>query len=257
VAATIKEIGVSLALTMLAVVVVVSLFLQSWRATLIVALAIPVSLVGTFAVLYTLGYSANTLSLFAIILALTMVVDDAIVVVESVETLMAEGQSRTAATALALRQIAGPVIATTLVLLAVFVPVALLPGIVGELYRQFAVTLSTAVTLSSLVALTLTPALCAMLLRPRPEQPAAFSWVQPRAGRHARLLHPHRERLQPPPVAGAAGHRRRGGRGGVQLYVDAKRLPAAGGSGLLLCQRSAAGSGLAGAHRSGDDHRAS
>lgn len=106
VAATIKEIGVSLALTMLAVVVVVSLFLQSWRATLIVALAIPVSLVGTFAVLYTLGYSANTLSLFAIILALTMVVDDAIVVVESVETLMAEGQSRTAATALALRQIA-------------------------------------------------------------------------------------------------------------------------------------------------------
>ena len=129
VAATIKEIGVSLALTMLAVVVVVSLFLQSWRATLIVALAIPVSLVGTFAVLYTLGYSANTLSLFAIILALTMVVDDAIVVVESVETLMAEGQSRTAATALALRQIAGPVIATTLVLLAVFVPVALLPGL--------------------------------------------------------------------------------------------------------------------------------
>jgi multidrug efflux pump subunit AcrB len=122
-----------------------------------------------------------------------MVVDDAIVVVESVETLMAEGQSRTAATALALRQIAGPVIATTLVLLAVFVPVALLPGIVGELYRQFAVTLSTAVTLSSLVALTLTPALCAMLLRPRPEQPAAFSWVQPRAGRHARFLHPHRE----------------------------------------------------------------
>ncbi len=108
VAATIKEIGVSLALTLLAVVVVVSLFLQSWRATLIVALAIPVSLVGTFAVLYTLGYSANTLSLFAIILALTMVVDDAIVVVESVETLMAEGQSRTAATALALRQIAGP-----------------------------------------------------------------------------------------------------------------------------------------------------
>ncbi len=173
VAATIKEIGVSLALTMLAVVVVVSLFLQSWRATLIVALAIPVSLVGTFAVLYTLGYSANTLSLFAIILALTMVVDDAIVVVESVETLMAEGQSRTAATALALRQIAGPVIATTLVLLAVFVPVALLPGIVGELYRQFAVTLSTAVTLSSLVALTLTPALCALLLRPRPAQPAA------------------------------------------------------------------------------------
>ncbi len=128
VAATIKEIGVSLALTLLAVVVVVSLFLQSWRATLIVVLAIPVSLIGTFAVLYLLGYSANTLSLFAIILALTMVVDDAIVVVENVETKMAEGLDRLQATAQALRQIAGPVIATTLVLLAVFVPVALLPG---------------------------------------------------------------------------------------------------------------------------------
>ncbi|HAT1568922.1 TPA: efflux RND transporter permease subunit [Kluyvera cryocrescens] len=174
VSATIKEIGTSLALTLLAVVAVVSLFLQSLRATLIVALAIPVSLVGTFAVLYVLGYSANTLSLFAIILALTMVVDDAIVVVESVEGHMAEGLSRTEATALALRQIAGPVIATTLVLLAVFVPVAMLPGIVGELYRQFAVTLSTAVTLSSIVALTLTPALCALLLRPRPPTPAAF-----------------------------------------------------------------------------------
>ncbi|WP_322872431.1 efflux RND transporter permease subunit, partial [Acinetobacter baumannii] len=136
-------------------------------------LAIPVSLIGTFAVLYLLGYSANTLSLFAIILALTMVVDDAIVVVENVETKMAEGLDRLQATAQALRQIAGPVIATTLVLLAVFVPVALLPGIVGELYRQFAVTLSTAVALSSLVALTLTPALCALLLRPRPARPAA------------------------------------------------------------------------------------
>ncbi|VEC75949.1 hydrophobe/amphiphile efflux-1 (HAE1) family protein [Raoultella ornithinolytica] len=108
VAATIKEIGVSLVLTLLAVVLVVSLFLQSWRATLIVTLAIPVSLIGSFAVLYLLGYSANTLSLFAIILALTMVVDDAIVVVESVETHLAEGVGRAEATALALRQIAGP-----------------------------------------------------------------------------------------------------------------------------------------------------
>jgi hydrophobe/amphiphile efflux-1 (HAE1) family protein len=172
VTATLQEIGFSLMLTLLAVVLVVSLFLQSWRATLIVALAIPVSLVGTFVVLYVMGYSVNTLSLFAIILALNMVVDDAIVVVESTETLMAEGLSRVEATVQALRQIAGPVIATTLVLLAVFVPVALLPGIVGELYRQFAVTLSVAVTLSSLVGLTLTPALCALLLRPRTERPA-------------------------------------------------------------------------------------
>ncbi len=127
VAATIKEIGVSLALTLLAVVVVVSLFLQSWRATLIVVLAIPVSLIGTFAVLYLLGYSANTLSLFAIILALTMVVDDAIVVVENVETKWRKGWIACRPPP-ALRQIAGPVIATTPVLLAVFVPVALLPG---------------------------------------------------------------------------------------------------------------------------------
>ena len=128
VAATIKEIGVSLALTLLAVVVVVSLFLQSWRATLIVVLAIPVSLIGTFAVLYLLGYSANTLSLFAIILALTMVVDDAIVVVENVETKWRKGWIVAAGHRQALRQIAGPVIATTLVLLAVFCAGGAAPG---------------------------------------------------------------------------------------------------------------------------------
>lgn len=251
VAATIKEIGVSLALTLLAVVVVVSLFLQSWRATLIVVLAIPVSLIGTFAVLYLLGYSANTLSLFAIILALTMVVDDAIVVVENVETKMAEGLDRLQATARALRQIAGPVIATT-VLLAVFVPVALLPGIVGELYRQFAVTLSTAVALSSLVALTLTPALCALLLRPRPARPAAV-WRAfnrlldgTRYG-YGRLV--GRMNRRPAGAGGDGGGRRAGG---VQLHLDAERLPAAGRSGLPVCQRAAAGGGVAGAYRSGD-----
>ena len=156
------------------VVLVVILFLQTWRASIIPLIAVPVSVVGTFSILYLLGFSLNTLSLFGLVLAIGIVVDDAIVVVESVETKMAEGLDRGAATAEALRQIAGPVIATTLVLLAVFVPVAMLPGIVGELYRQFAVTLSTAVTLSSVVALTLTPALCALLLRPRPQQPAAI-----------------------------------------------------------------------------------
>lgn len=253
VAATIKEIGVSLALTLLAVVVVVSLFLQSWRATLIVVLAIPVSLIYTFAVLYLLGYSANTLSLFAIILALTMVVDDAIVVVENVETKMAEGLDRLQATAQALRQIAGPVIATTLVLLAVFVPVALLPGIVGELYRQFAVTLSTAVALSSLVALTLTPALCALLLRPRPARPAAVWRAFNRLlDGDPRRLWPAGRLDEPPSLAGAGGDG--GGRraGGVQLHLDAERLPAAGRSGLPVCQRAAAGGGVAGAYRSGD-----
>ena len=174
VSATLDEIVVSLALTFLVVLTIVFLFLQSARATFIVALTIPVSLLGTFAVLYAFGYSANTLSLFAIILALTVVVDDAIVVVENVERLMTEDPSlgRVAATRKALKQIAGPVIATTVVLMAVFVPIAVLPGITVALYRQFAVTLSAAVILSSINALTLTPALCATLLKPRPEKPA-------------------------------------------------------------------------------------
>lgn len=167
VSAAVDEILVSLVLTLIVVLTIVSLFLQSWRATIIVAAAIPVSLIGTFAVLYLMGYSANTLSLFAIILALTMVVDDAIVVVENVEQLMAQGYTRFKATQKAMGQIAGPIIATTLVLLAVFVPIALLPGITGTLYRQFAVTISTAVIISSLVALTLSPALCSLLLKPR------------------------------------------------------------------------------------------
>ena len=251
VAATIKEIGVSLALTLLAVVVVVSLFLQSWRATLIVALAIPVSLVGTFAVLYTLGYSANTLSLFAIILALTMVVDDAIVVVESVETLMAEGQSRTAAPDCRAghRDDAGA---------AGGVCAGSAPA--GDCRRAVPPVCGDALDGRH----ALEPRGADPDARPVRDAPASapgkarsdFPWVQPGAGGHAWRLHPHRDCLQPSPVAGAAGHRRRGGRGGVQLYVDAKRLPAAGGSGLLLRQRSAAGGGLAGAHRSGDDHGA-
>lgn len=169
--ATLQEIALSLVVTLLVVLAVVWLFLQSLRATFIVALTIPVSLLGTFAVLLAAGYSANTLSLFAIILALTIVVDDAIVVVESVARLLTEEPSLTPAEATrkALKQITGPVIATTLVLLAVFVPTAVLPGIVGELYRQFAVTLSAAMVLSSVCALTLTPALCALLLRRRVE----------------------------------------------------------------------------------------
>jgi len=169
VTATLHEIAFSLLVTLIVVLAIVWLFLQSLRATFIVALTIPVSLLGTFAVLLTAGYSANTLSLFAIILALTIVVDDAIVVVENVERLLTEEPSLTPADATrkALKQIAGPIIATTLVLLAVFVPTAVLPGIVGELYRQFAVTLSAAMVLSSVCALTLTPALCACLLRRR------------------------------------------------------------------------------------------
>lgn len=167
VTATMEEIISSLTLTFIVVLAVVYLFLQSLRAIFIVAIVVPVSLIGTFAVLQLFGYSANTLSLFAIILALTMVVDDAIVVVENVERLMTEDLSLTSvqATRKAMGEIAGPIVATTLVLLAVFVPVAVLPGITGTMFRQFAITISAAMCISSLGALTLSPALCALLLK--------------------------------------------------------------------------------------------
>jgi hydrophobe/amphiphile efflux-1 (HAE1) family protein len=168
VTATISEIVRTLAITSVLVVSVVYLFLQDWRATLIPTFAIPVSLIGVFALLYALGYSANTISLFAIVLAITLVVDDAIVVVENVSRNLEENPNLpiVEATERALRQITGPVVATTLVLVAVFAPVGFLPGITGELYRQFAVTICVSVLISALNALTLSPALCRLILRP-------------------------------------------------------------------------------------------
>ncbi|MDP4978439.1 MAG: efflux RND transporter permease subunit, partial [Desulfobacterales bacterium] len=157
----IQEIVLTLFITFCLVVGVTYLFLQDWRATLIPTLTIPVSLIGTFAVLLALGFSANTVTLFALILAIGLVVDDAIVVVENVQRIMEEeGLGPKEAAIKAMNQVVGPIIATTLVLLAVFVPVGFLPGITGELYKQFAVTLSTAVVLSALNALSLSPALC-------------------------------------------------------------------------------------------------
>lgn len=159
------------------VVSVVFVFLGSWRATIIPAVAIPVSLIGTFAFLLLLGMSLNTISLFALVLAIGIVVDDAIIVVENVERLIAEeGLNPADATRKAMGQITGPVIATTLVLLAVFVPVTFMPGISGELFSQFAVTISVAVVISSINALTLSPALCALVLRARSgEQTGIFA----------------------------------------------------------------------------------
>nr|WP_314075406.1 multidrug efflux RND transporter permease subunit [uncultured Roseococcus sp.] len=149
------------------VVVVVFLFLQSWRATIIPLIAIPVSIIGTFAGMYVLGFSINMLTLFGLILAIGIVVDDAIVVVENVERLMAEeGLAPKAAAIRAMEEVTGPVIAIVLVLCAVFVPVGFLGGLSGELYKQFAITVSVSVALSGIVALTLTPALCAVLLKP-------------------------------------------------------------------------------------------
>ncbi len=166
--ANIDEILKTLVITLALVVAVVYIFLQDWRATLIPTVAIPVSLIGVFAILYVLGYSANTVDLFAIVLAITLVVDDAIVVVENVTRNIEENPKRPVAdsTAIAMGEITSPVVATTLVLVAVFVPVGFISGITGALYRQFAVTISVSIIISAINALTLSPALCALLLRP-------------------------------------------------------------------------------------------
>ncbi|MDJ0992442.1 MAG: multidrug efflux RND transporter permease subunit [Dinoroseobacter sp.] len=169
---SLNDVVVTLMQTFVLVIAVVFIFLGNVRATVIPAIAIPVSLIGTFAFLLLFGMSLNTISLFALVLAIGIVVDDAIVVVENVERIIAEeGLSAADATRKAMGQITGPVIATTLVLLAVFVPVTFMPGISGRLYSQFAVTISTAVVISSINALTLSPALCSLILKPRSGPP--------------------------------------------------------------------------------------
>ena len=178
VSAAIDEIVLTLALVSFLVIAVVFVFLQNWRATLIPAVTIPVSLIGTFAVLLALGYTANTISLFALIMAIGLVVDDAILVVENVYRVMhEEGLDAKAGSIKAMSQVTGPIIATTLVLFAVFIPVGFIPGITGQLYRQFAVTMCTSVLLSAICALTLSPAMCAtVLLPPRPHLRGPFGW---------------------------------------------------------------------------------
>jgi HAE1 family hydrophobic/amphiphilic exporter-1/multidrug efflux pump len=152
------------------VLLVVFIFLESWRATLIPMLAIPVSLIGTFSAFVALGFSLNTLTLFALVLAIGLVVDDAIVVVEAVTEIMDSRKlSAPEATKAAMKEVSGPVVAIALVLISVFVPVAFLGGLSGQFYRQFALTLAVSVAISALIALTFTPALCALLLKPTAE----------------------------------------------------------------------------------------
>jgi HAE1 family hydrophobic/amphiphilic exporter-1/multidrug efflux pump len=166
---SLKEVVKTLAEAFLLVVLVVYLFLQSWRATLIPILVVPVSLVGTFAAFTALGFSINTLTLFGLVLAIGIVVDDAIVVVEAVEERMeSQHLGPLEATKLAMSEVGAPVIAIALVLGAVFVPVAFQGGLTGQLYKQFALTLAFSVMLSAVCALTFTPAMCALLLRPAP-----------------------------------------------------------------------------------------
>ncbi|MGY1490663.1 efflux RND transporter permease subunit [Methylobacillus pratensis] len=164
--ASIGEVVHTLGEAMILVVLVVFVFLQSWRATLIPIIAVPISLIGTFAGLWLFGFSINTLTLFAMVLAIGIVVDDAIVVLENIERLMSQEKlSPLNAAIKSMQQVSSAVVAIVLVLCAVFIPVAFMGGIAGELYRQFAVTVAVAVVISGIVALTLTPALCAILLK--------------------------------------------------------------------------------------------
>jgi len=164
-----KEIVETLLIALALVILVVYIFLQGWRATLIPLLAVPVSLVGTFVLFPLFGFSINTLSLFGLVLAIGLVVDDAIVVVEGVERHIEEGMTPKDAALKAMEELSGPVVGIALVLSAVFVPTAFIPGITGKLYQQFAVTIAISVLLSAFNALTLSPALAALLLRPKTE----------------------------------------------------------------------------------------
>ncbi len=162
-----KEIQQTLIEALILVILVVFIFLQGWRATLIPLLAVPVSLVGTFAVFPLLGFSINTLSLFGLVLAIGLVVDDAIVVVEAVEHHIEHGMTPKEAAFKAMEEVSGPVVAIAIILTAVFVPTAFIPGITGQLYQQFAVTIAVSVIFSAFNALSLSPALCALLLKPK------------------------------------------------------------------------------------------
>ncbi len=173
--ASISEVSTTLIEALILVIIVVFLFLQNWRATLIPVLAIPVSLIGTFIFFILFGFTINTLTLFAFVLAIGIVVDDAIVVVEAVQhNIDHEKLSPREATAKAMREISGPVIAIALILAAVFVPVGFVPGIVGRLYQQFAITIAVSVVISAFVALSLTPALCTLMLKSSDEQSKTF-----------------------------------------------------------------------------------
>lgn len=169
--ASIREVIITLLITLVLVVLTVYVFLQNFRATLIPAVTIPVSLIGTFFVLQLMGYSLNQLTLFGLVLVIGIVVDDAIVVVENTFAHLEKGLSGPDAAAAAMKEVSGPVIATTLVLLAVFVPTTMMGGITGTMFKQFAVTIAVATVFSSINALTLSPALCGLLLKKNPKEP--------------------------------------------------------------------------------------
>lgn len=171
---SIEEVVKTLVEALILVIIIVYVFLQNWRATLIPSIAVPVSIIGTFAGMYAMGFSINILTMFAMVLAIGMVVDDAIIVVENVERLMATGLSIKKATAQAMHEVTRPVIAVVLVLSAVFIPIAFMGGLAGVMYKQFAITIVISVVISGIVALTFTPALCMLLLKHGREQKNIF-----------------------------------------------------------------------------------
>ncbi|MFA7571719.1 MAG: efflux RND transporter permease subunit, partial [Sulfurimonadaceae bacterium] len=174
ISASIYEVVKTFAEALILVILIIFLFLQSWRATIIPFIAVPVSIVGAFAGMYALGFSINLLTLFGLVLAIGIVVDDAIIVIENIERHMEEGHTPKEAAFIAMREVTGALIAIILVLSAIFIPVAFMGGLSGEMYRQFAITIVISVLISGFVALTLTPALCVKILKNRRHEPKGF-----------------------------------------------------------------------------------
>ncbi|PKN14912.1 MAG: hydrophobe/amphiphile efflux-1 family RND transporter, partial [Deltaproteobacteria bacterium HGW-Deltaproteobacteria-24] len=174
ISASIYEVVKTFAEALILVILIIFLFLQSWRATIIPFVAVPVSIVGAFAGMYALGFSINLLTLFGLVLAIGIVVDDAIIVIENIERHMEEGHTPKEAAFIAMREVTGALIAIILVLSAIFIPVAFMGGLSGEMYRQFAITIVISVLISGFVALTLTPALCVKILKNRRHEPKGF-----------------------------------------------------------------------------------
>jgi multidrug efflux pump len=226
---------------MVLVFLVMFLFLQNWRATLIPAIVVPIALGGACFALYLVGYSINTLSMFAMVVAIGILVDDAIVVVENVERIMSEeGLNARRATVKAMGQITGAIVGITLVLVAVFIPMAFFPGSTGGIYRQFSVTLSVSILFSAVLALTLTPALCATLLKSHDHEPGHAP--EPKPGIRGspqrwpcdRQVHAHRRHDAGQAGALACGVRRDGRGNRAAVYTSAGRVPADRGPGLCL-----------------------
>ena len=226
---SIKKVVTTLLEAIALVFCVMYLFMQNFRATLIPTLVVPVALLGTLGVMLGLGYSINVLTMFGMVLAIGILVDDAIVVVENVERIMAEeGLSPHDATVKAMGQISGAIIGITVVLVSVFVPMAFFDGAVGNIYRQFSVTLAVSIAFSAFLALSLTPALCATMLRPIPaghHEARLLRLVQPRLRPPDRRLHRARRRRAVAPGALRPGLRRRD-RGGGAVRAPALFLPA-------------------------------